>query len=291
MVARPRVCNTAAMMELIEPFLTADALIALLTLTALEIVLGVDNVIFIAILSGKLPHEQQAKARTIGLLMAMVQRILLLLVIGWVIQLDTTKLLDWGSLLGLREAPEAMVEASSQGEHAGEGMHTGDMMLSVKELILVIGGLFLLAKATREIHEKLEGDPEERQRQKRGSTLRSVLMQILLLDLVFSVDSVLTAVGMTKHVPIMVVAVIISVGIMVAFAGPIARFVNKHPTIKMLALAILLMIGVLLVAEGLEFHFPRGYVYFAMAFSLVVELLNIGASRKRKARKAGPATA
>ena len=270
------------MPDVIAQYMTVDALIALLTLTTLEIVLGVDNVIFIAILSGKLPEKQQGKARTIGLLLAMVQRILLLMLIGWVIHLDTAKILDWGTLLGLRDHAEAATDAAAHGAEASS--HAGDMMLSVKELILLVGGVFLIAKSTREIHEKLEGDAEERQRARKGHTFGAILVQILLLDLVFSIDSVLTAIGMTRHIPIMVAAVIISVMIMIAFAGPVANFVNKHPTIKMLALSILLMIGVLLVAEGLEFHFPRGYVYFAMAFSLVVELLNIHATKARRAK-------
>lgn len=288
MVLRRRVCHTADMPDVIAQYLTVDALIALLTLTTLEIVLGVDNVVFIAILSGKLPENRQSRARVLGLLLAMVQRILLLLLIGWIIHLDTAKLLDWGSLLGLRGHDAA---AGAAATHAsGVPGHVGDMKLSIKELILVIGGVFLIFKSTREIHEKLEGDPERRPRQRtKKHTLGAVLVQIMLLDLVFSLDSVLTAVGMTRHVPIMVAAVILAVLVMIAFAGPVANFVNRHPTIKMLALSILLMIGVLLVAEGMEIDFPRGYVYFAMAFSLLVEMLNIHATKARKKREAAPA--
>ena len=258
------------MPEFLIPLLTMDALIALVSLTALEIVLGIDNVIFIAILADKLPEHQRRKARTIGLLLAMVQRIVFLLLIGWIIALDTTAIIDWGSITGLVE-PDP--------EHPGAGK------LSVKELILLVGGVFLIAKSVREIHEKLEGDPEGQQRAKKANTFGAVLLQIILLDAVFSIDSVLTAVGLTKHIPIMVVAVVVSVMIMIAFAGPIANYVSKHPTIKMLALAILLMIGVLLMAEGMEFHFPRGYVYFGMAFALGVELLNIYAGKAKKTRE------
>ena len=233
-----------------------QAAIALLTLTALEIVLGIDNIIFIAIIAGKLPEEKRAKARNLGLLLAMVQRILLLLVIGWII--------------GLNKELFAI---------AGRGF-TG------KDIILLTGGVFLIAKAVKEIHEKIEGDPEHIIKTTKRISFRSVLIQIILIDAVFSVDSILTAVGLVppRHIEIMITAVVISVIIMMLAAGPISRFVEKHPTIKMLALAILVMIGVLLVAEGLGEHFPRGYVYFAMAFSLVVEMLNIHAG-KRRARK------
>ncbi|MEZ6212485.1 MAG: TerC family protein [Phycisphaerales bacterium] len=233
-----------------------QAAIALLTLTALEIVLGIDNIIFIAIIAGKLPEEKRAKARNLGLLLAMVQRILLLLVIGWII--------------GLNKELFAI---------AGRGF-TG------KDIILLAGGVFLIAKAVKEIHEKIEGDPEHIIKTTKRISFRSVLIQIILIDAVFSVDSILTAVGLVppRHIEIMITAVVISVIIMMLAAGPISRFVEKHPTIKMLALAILVMIGVLLVAEGLGEHFPRGYVYFAMAFSLVVEMLNIHAG-KRRARK------
>lgn len=238
-----------------------QAAIALLTLTALEIVLGIDNIIFIAIIAGKLPEEKRAKARNLGLLLAMVQRILLLLVIGWII--------------GLNKELFAI---------AGRGF-TG------KDIILLTGGVFLIAKAVKEIHEKIEGDPEHIIKTTKRISFRSVLLQIILIDAVFSVDSILTAVGLVppKHIEIMITAVVISVIIMMLAAGPISRFVEKHPTIKMLALAILVMIGVLLVAEGLGEHFPRGYVYFAMAFSLVVEMLNIHAGKRRAKKHAANA--
>ncbi len=237
---------------------SVQALIALLTLTALEVVLGIDNIIFIAIIAGKLPEEKRAKARTIGLLLAMVQRILLLFAIGWIV--------------GLKETVFSI---------AGNDF-------SWKDIILLAGGVFLIAKAVKEIHEKIEGDPEHIIETTRRASFKSVIFQIILIDAVFSVDSILTAVGLVppRHIEIMITAVVISVVIMMLAAGPISRFVEKHPTIKMLALAILVMIGVLLVAEGLGEHFPRGYVYFAMAFSLVVEMLNIHAGKKRTKKHA-----
>lgn len=237
---------------MLDVFITAEGLVALLTLTALEIVLGIDNVIFIAILSGKLPEKQQKRARRLGLLGAMVQRILLLLAIGWIIGLSAPLF----SLLGNE--------------------------ISGRDLILIAGGVFLLAKSTIEIHEKLEGHRDERRVARPVASFASVIGQIMVLDAVFSIDSVLTAVGLTEHVPIMIVAVVISVIIMMIFAEWISAFVARHPTIKMLALAILFTIGVLLVAEGFDAHVPRGYLYFAMAFSLAVELLNIRAGRGKR---------
>lgn len=235
---------------------TSEGIIALLTLTALEIVLGIDNVIFIAILSDKLPEEKRRKARNIGLLLAGVQRIVFLFFITWIIAFDENKLF---TAFG-RE-------------------------ISVKDLIVLAGGLFLMWKAVKEIHEKVEGDQEGHLREKKVHTFGAVLMQIILIDAVFSIDSVLTAVGLTEHLIVMIIAVVVSVGIMIAFAGPIATTVSKHPTIKMLALAILLMIGVLLVAEAFGVHFDRGYVYFAMAFAVIVETLNILAGRKKKKKQ------
>ncbi len=218
--------------------------IALLTLTVLEIVLGIDNIVFISILTGKLPLEQQARARQIGLGLAMGMRIVLLLAISWVIGL-TAPLID---LLGQE--------------------------LSGRDLILIGGGLFLLAKATLEIHETLEG--EEAHEVTRGTaSFRSVLVQIVLLDAVFSLDSVITAVGMADEVIVMIAAVIIAIGVMLVAAGPLAAFVARHPTVKMLALSFLLLIGMSLVGDGLDLHIPKGYVYFAMGFSIFVEMLNL----------------
>lgn len=282
---------------MLDVLLTPDAILALVTLTALEIVLGIDNIIFIAILSGKLPEHQQGKARQIGLILAMLQRILFLLVIGWIMKLDSVRLFDWGAivpdwLIAAPPPPPATDAAHAAGEIASHAKHTvGDQAMSIKELILLVGGIFLIAKATLEIHHKLEGDPEKEMQARPATSFRSIIGQILLLDIVFSIDSVLTAVGITKHVPVMIIAVVLSVIVMMVAAGPIARFVNKHPTVKMLALAILLMIGVLLVAEGLEFHFPRGYLYFAMAFSFAVEMLNIRAKGKVSKAATGARTA
>jgi predicted tellurium resistance membrane protein TerC len=228
-----------------------QAWIALLTLTVLEIVLGIDNVIFISILSGKLPVSQQKKARTIGLAMAMIMRVLLLLSIAWIVRLTN---------------PLFTV--------LGQG-------ISGRDLILLIGGLFLLFKATREIHDKLEGE-EGHGTGRVAPSLASVIVQISLLDIVFSLDSVITAVGMAKDVGVMITAVVVSVVVMMFSAGSIGDFVNRHPTVKMLALSFLLLIGMSLIAEGLDFHIPKGYVYFAMGFSVFVEVLNIQFRRKAK---------
>jgi len=228
-----------------------QAWIAFATLTALEIVLGVDNVVFISILAGKLPGEQREKARRLGLGLAMFVRILLLLSIAWVVKLT---------------APLFNV------------LH---QEISGRDLILFLGGLFLLAKSTHEMHGQLEGD-EGHSSRGAAASFSSVIVQILLLDIIFSLDSVITAVGMADDVGVMIAAVIVAVGFMLVFSGALSRFVDKHPTIKMLALSFLLLIGVSLVAEGLEFHIPKGYIYFAMAFSLFVEVLNI------KLRKSKP---
>ena len=228
-----------------------QAWVALLTLTVLEIVLGIDNVIFISILAGKLPGEQQKKARNIGLAAAMIMRILLLLSLAWIIRLT---------------APLFTVLS---------------VEISGRDLILLAGGLFLMGKATHEIHDKLEG-PEGEKVVKGAPTLTSVIVQIMLLDIVFSLDSVITAVGMAQHLAVMITAVVISVGIMLFSAGSISAFVDRHPTVKMLALSFLLLIGTSLIAEGLDFHIPKGYIYFAMAFSVFVEVLNIRIKRVAK---------
>lgn len=228
-----------------------QAWIALVTLTALEIVLGVDNIIFISILTGKLPKSQRARGRTIGLAGAMGMRILLLFSLAWVIQLTTP-----------------LFTVFDQG-------------VSGRDLILLIGGLFLLAKATHEIHQKLEGDLDEKSGSARAS-FGSVIFQIMLLDMVFSLDSVITAVGMVKQIEIMIAAVVIAVGVMMVFAKSIATFVEAHPTVKMLALSFLLLIGTALVADGLHFHIPKGYIYFAMGFSVFVEMLNLKLRKSRR---------
>lgn len=221
------------------------AWIALLTLTALEIVLGIDNIIFISIISDRLPGDQRQRARTTGLLLAMFMRIALLFSIGWII--------------GLTE-PLFTIAG-----HAFSG----------RDLILIGGGLFLIYKATTEIHAKLEGEEHLGEVESGRATFGSVIGQILLLDIVFSLDSVITAVGMTSNIMIAVVAVVISVGIMLFAAGPLSEFVSRHPTVKILALSFLLLIGTTLIAEGLGHHIPKGYIYFAMAFSVFVELLNL----------------
>jgi predicted tellurium resistance membrane protein TerC len=223
--------------------------IALVTLSALEIVLGVDNVIFISVLASKLPHRQQARARRVGLLGAMVTRILLLF-----------------SLAGLARLTAPLFTAVGQ-------------EISGRDLILLAGGLFLLAKATWEIHENLEGG-EHTGPGRRAASFASLIAQIMVLDIVFSLDSVITAVGMARQLGVMVTAVVIAVGVMMWASGPIAAFVDRHPTVKILALSFLLLIGVSLVAEGLDQHIPKGYIYFAMGFSVFVEMLN---HRARKA--------
>jgi predicted tellurium resistance membrane protein TerC len=228
--------------------------LAFATLTALEIVLGIDNIIFISILVSRLPKEQQARGRTIGLALAMLTRIALLLSITWVMSLSADLL-----------------------KVAGIG-------LSGRDLILIGGGLFLLAKSTLEIHGSLEGE-EHGQEARAAASFISVITQIAIIDIVFSLDSVITAVGMADHVEVMIAAVVVAVIVMMFLAGPISNFVDRHPTIKVLALSFLVLIGVALVGEGVGqdfgFHIPKGYIYFAMAFSVAVELLNIRMRKKR----------
>jgi len=227
--------------------------IALITLTVLEVVLGVDNVIFISILASKLPGEQQDRARQTGLLLAAGMRLLFLLAIGWIISLKTTLF----TVLG-------------QG-------------ISGKDIILILGGLFLIYKSTKEIHEKLEGQ-EGQTTARVAPTFAAVIGQILLLDLVFSIDSVITAVGMTPYVPVMMASVLIAVAIMLFTSKGIYQFVNRHPAVKMLALSFLLLIGVSLIAEGLGQKIPKGYIYFAIAFAVFTEWLNIRAASRAKAK-------
>lgn len=232
---------------------TTEALLSFLTLTGLETVLGIDNIIFIAILAGKLPPSQQDFARRLGLVLAVFSRIALLLTIGWVMRLK-----------------EAL-------------FFVGDHGVSGKDLVLILGGAFLIAKATWEIHHKVSGDEEETiAPADRKVSLWPMLAEVVAIDIVFSLDSVITAVGMTNHIPVMISAVIASVIIMLIFSGYIVRFVNDHPTIKMLALTFLLMIGLLLIAEGFHHTIPKGYVYFAMAFSLGIEFLNMWAAANKK---------
>jgi len=231
--------------------------IALLTLTALEVVLGIDNIIFISILAGKLPRDQQARARTLGLGAAMLSRILLLFSLAWVMRLTRPLVSIF------------------------------DQQVSGRDIILIVGGLFLLAKSTHEIHLKVEGEDEE-VTAGAARSFTGVIAQIFILDIVFSLDSVITAIGMADEVAVMVAAVIIAVLFMMAFAGMVGDFVHRHPTVKMLALSFLLMIGLSLVAEGFDQHIPKGYIYFAMAFSVFVEMLNLRI-RARGAASAPPA--
>jgi len=225
-----------------------ESWIAFGTLLALEIVLGIDNVIFISILAGKLPANQQAKARYLGLALAMVTRIILLFSISWMVRLTATLFTVFG------------------------------MEISGRDLILIVGGLFLIAKSTHEIHQKLEG-AEGHASARVAPTFAGVIVQILLLDVVFSLDSVITAVGMVDQVGIMVAAVVVAVIVMIGFAGAIGRFVERHPTVKMLALSFLLLIGMTLMAEGFDQHISKGYIYSAMAFSVFVEILNLRAKK------------
>lgn len=238
--------------------------IAFGTLAALEIVLGIDNIIFISILSGKLPKEQQAKARTVGLALAMITRILLLLSLSWIMKLTSP----------LFSVPFLSMEAP----HVAPGAHEVANVpgqISGRDLILILGGLFLLYKSVHEIHHKLEGEDGSAEKNTKGATFGSIIAQILVLDIVFSLDSVITAVGMVSNISIMITAVVAAVGVMLFAAGPISSFVEKHPTVKMLALSFLLLIGVTLLAEGFGQHISKGYIYFAMAFSVMVEMLNL----------------
>ena len=243
---------------------TVDNAIALLTLSLLEIVLGIDNIVFLAILSGKLPKEQQPLARRIGLGLALVMRILLLMAITWVM----------GLVKPLFSIPEIWKFSLE--------LHN----ISGRDLIMIVGGLFLVGKATFEIHDKLEGKAHDVKA--KAASFAMIVVQIVIIDMVFSLDSVITAIGMVDAdvawvgLTIMITAVVISIGVMLAFAGPISDFVEQHPTMKMLALSFLILIGVMLFAEGFHWHIPKGYVYFAMAFSIMVEFLNM---RMRKANK------
>ncbi|RZL39153.1 MAG: TerC family protein [Pedobacter sp.] len=242
---------------------TPEAWISLLTLTILEIVLGIDNIVFISILAGKLPENQQKKARQLGLALAMITRVLLLLSLSWVMGL-TANMFNIGDWIGVTNEE-----------------WLAKLGISGRDLILLIGGLFLIYKSTHEIHNKLEGEEEDGAKVKVHS-FAGTIVQILILDVVFSLDSVITAVGMADHIEIMIAAVVIAVIVMMFSAGAISNFVNKHPTVKMLALSFLLLIGVSLLAEGFDQHIPKGYIYFAMAFSVLVEMLNLKMKKNNK---------
>jgi len=244
--------------------LTPEHLIALVTLTVLEIVLGIDNIVFIAILCGRLPKEQQAKARRAGLLGALLMRVAFLMCISWIAKLTT---------------PVTTISAFGR-----------EIAPSWRDLILLAGGLILLVKSTKEIHHSVEGG-EHALTAGRGKSFGIIVGQIMLMDIVFSIDSVITAIGMAEAIEVMILAVVLSMIVMLVFAGRISEFVHRHPTVKMLALSFLILIGMSLVAEGLHFHVPKGYIYFAMAFSLGVETLNILSKAKAAREKAaGPSS-
>lgn len=234
----------------ISPLMSGEGILSLLTLTLMEVVLGIDNIVFISILADRLPDSQQGRARKVGISLALIVRLILLSFIAWIVQ--------WNEPLFVLQGFE----------------------VSVRDLILFAGGGFLIYKSTTEIHEKLEG-PEEVIENQKALNFSRVIVQIILLDIVFSFDSILTAVGLVDHLIIMIVAVIISMIVMLLFSGNISSFINKHPTVKMLALSFLLLIGVLLVAESFHQHVPKGYIYFAIAFSLFVEVLNLKSQKKR----------
>lgn len=235
---------------MIEWIYSPEAWLALATLTALEIVLGIDNIIFISILVGRLPPEQRNRARIQGLALAMITRIALLLSLAWVMRLTS---------------PLFTLLAQE---------------ISGRDLILILGGLFLLYKSSQEIWENLEGAEDEEERPQASPSYAAVLGQIAIVDIVFSLDSVITAVGMAEHVPVMVIAIVIAVGVMMFAAKSIGDFVDRHPSIKMLALSFLILVGVALIGEGLDRHIPKGYIYFAMAFSVAVEMINIRMRKK-----------
>ncbi|MBI2280108.1 MAG: TerC family protein [Bacteroidetes bacterium] len=234
-----------------EIFLTLDTWIALLTLTFLEIVLGIDNIIFISIVAGKLPKEDQRKARLVGLSLALIVRIILLMGITW--------------LIGLTDPV----------------INVSGFALSWRDIILATGGLFLIAKSTSEIHHKVEGDAPEKEI-KKPKAFSNAIVQIVLLDIIFSFDSILTAVGLTNQITLMIIAVIVSILVMMLFAKAIGDFVNKHETLQILALSFLILIGFMLILDGIHIHVPKGYIYFAVFFSLMVEVINIRARKKAK---------
>lgn len=244
---------------MLELFSRPETWVSLLTLTFLEVVLGIDNIIFVSIVAGKLPPEEQRRARTIGLTLALVFRVALLLGVSWIVK--------W-------QQPLFTIPIGTDG-----------FGVAGRDLILFVGGLFLIWKSTGEIHDKFEladDSAEERKAALKRRSIGQVILQITLLDIVFSFDSILTAVGLAREVEIMIVAVVVAMGIMLAFSTPVANFVNRHASVKMLALSFLIMIGMMLVAEAAHFEIPKGYVYFAMAFSLMVEMLNLRLNRKNR---------
>jgi len=299
-----------------------EAIIAVVALTAMEIVLGIDNIVFIAIVSSRLPEAQRPRARQLGLLAALVMRIILLFTISLVMKADQP-LFYWSDIFGGEtveevESPDsnqaAPAEDNDSDQSRSDDPHDHDAGdhdhaaagVSIKDLILLVGGLFLIWKSVFEIHEKIEHQPEGHEEEPVVATFSGVIFQVMMLDMIFSIDSVITAVGMIKSdipitsdfsipgIALMVTAVLVSMGVMLAFANPISNFVERHPTIKMLALSFLILIGVMLVAEGAGTHFDKGYIYFAMAFALMVEMLNLRVrmvSRKPKEKQVADAKA
>ena len=249
---------------------------ALIALTAMEIVLGIDNIVFIAIVTGRLPKEQQENARRMGLAAAMVMRILLLLSLTWILQLvdPVFQLTDLGVPLSWFDGLEHFEDVNA---------------VSVKDLILFVGGLFLMANSVHEIHQQIEGE-EDSHEVSGKATMGSALVQIAVMDIIFSLDSVITAVGMAERVPVMIAAVVIAVVVMMIFAGPVSRFVENNPTLRMLALSFLILIGVMLIADGVGTHIDKRYVYFAMGFSVFVEFLNLRARARSKKKSANGST-
>jgi predicted tellurium resistance membrane protein TerC len=263
---------TFQLLSCMEIFLKADTWLALLTLCFLEIVLGIDNIIFISIVSNKLPEEQRKRARNLGLFLAMFVRIGFLLCITWIMKFKDP-------LFAVNDfLPEWLIKfLSFHGEHTFSG----------RDLILGFGGLFLIAKSTMEIGHEMEGDEEEEEGASKPKvpTLPATILQIILLDIIFSFDSILTAIGIVDEVPIMIIAVVISIGVMMFFSGAISSFIQKHPSMEVLALGFLILIGFMLFLEALEFVVPKGYIYFAVAFSLLIELTNIRVKKKRNSKK------
>jgi len=246
-----------------EIFLTAEAWLALLTLTFFEVVLGIDNIIFISIVSNRLPVAIRARTRNLGLLLAMLVRILLLLTITWVMKFKQP----------LFTIPATFILQE-------------EMAISGRDLILILGGLFLIAKSTREINHEMEGEDDLADSGGNGKTnIVGIIVQIILLDIIFSFDSILTAVGLTEHVIIMIIAVVLSIVIMIIFSGKISAFINRHPSMEVLALGFLILIGFMLFLEGLHKEVPKGYIYFAIVFSMVIEMINIRVRNKRKKAK------
>jgi predicted tellurium resistance membrane protein TerC len=239
---------------MLDGLFTTEGIVSLLTLTFLEIVLGIDNIVFISITAGRLPEADQKKARNVGIALALIVRVALLLGVSWII--------------GLKD-PILTVRSFE---------------LSIRDLILIIGGLFLLGKSSTEIHAKLEGESED-ERDIKVLSMRGAIIQIILLDIVFSLDSILTAVGLVENVLIIIIAIVISLVVMLVFAKKISDFIHKHPAMKLLAISFLMMIGLVLVVEGLHVHVPKGYIYFSMAFALLIEFLNMKIRKKSKARE------